>query len=379
VKRKILFIFLALALLAAPLFIACGGGGTTPTPTPTPEVSYPIHLKVANYFPAPASQSTILQDFCNDLQTLTDGKVVCDYYPGGTLLASDAMYDGVVSGVADIGYSHVYYTPGRFPITECIGLPLGYPSAWVSGHVMMDFYNQFKPAEFDDVVVLWMNTSTPSSIATAKKPIHTLEDLPGLTLRAPGVAGEVISALGATPAPTAMSEVYDAISKGTLDGEASNFETLKTFKFAEVVKYDTSCWQITNPYPFYCVMNKDTYNNLPAEIKVIFDKLVGEYAERSQLMWNAVDWAGKAYGEQMGVVFYDLPDAEAARWQAAVAPVISDYITKMVSAGHTETEVNGWIDFIKTRIEYWTAQQVALRIASAAGPPDVKAAAVLGQ
>jgi TRAP-type C4-dicarboxylate transport system substrate-binding protein len=378
VKRKLLFIFLALALLAAPLFIACGGGEVTPTPTPTPSEGT-ISLKVANYFGAAASQSKIFEDFCNDLETLTGGRVQCDYYPGGTLLASDAMFDGVVSGVADIGYSHVYYTPGRFPVTECIGLPLGYTSAWVSGHVMMDFYNEFKPAEFDDVVVLWMNTSTPSAISTASKPIHTLEDLPGLTLRAPGIAGQVISALGATPAPTPMPDVYDAISKGTLDGEASNFETLKTFKFAEVVKYVTSCWQITNPYPFYCVMNKDTYNSLPADIKVIFDKLVGEYAERSQLMWNAVDWAGKAYGEQMGVVFYDLTDAEAARWQAAVAPVVDSYITNMVAAGHTETEVNGWIDFIKARIDYWTAQQVALRIASAAGPPEVKEEAVLGQ
>ena len=39
-----------------------------------------------------------------------------------------------------------------------------------------------------------------------------------------------------------MMEVYDAISKGVIDGEASNFETLFAFKFAEVVKYTTSVW-----------------------------------------------------------------------------------------------------------------------------------------
>ncbi|OGO05735.1 MAG: hypothetical protein A2Z76_02070 [Chloroflexi bacterium RBG_13_56_8b] len=381
-KRKILFIFLALALLAFPFLTACGEEEVTPTTptTPTePEVSYPIQLTVANYFGAAASQSKIFDDFCNDLETLTGGLVQCDYYAGSTLLDQAAMFDGVVSGVADIGYSHVYYTPGRMPVTECIGLPLGYTSAWVSGHVMMDFYNEFKPAEFDDVVVLWMNTSTPSAISTADKPIHTLEDLVGLTLRAPGIAGEVIAALGATPAPTPMPEVYDAISKGTLDGEASNFETLKTFKFADVCKYVTSVWQITNPYPFYCVMNKDTYNNLPADIKVIFDNLVGRYAERSQLMWNAVDWAGKAYGEQMGVVFSELTETEAARWEAAVATVVDNYIAKMVAAGYTEAEVNSWIDFIRERIDYWTTKQIELRIASAAGPPEVKTEAVLGE
>jgi len=375
VKKKMLLI--SLGLLLAISLVAIGCPSTPVTTTPAGGGGGTVELKVANYFPAPASQSTILEDFCNDLTARTGGRVKIDYYAGGSLLSSTAMFDGILDGVADIGYSHVYYTPGRMPVTEAIGLPLGYPSSWVGGHVACDFEKEFKPQEFGDVVVLWMNTSTPSAISTAKKPIHTLEDLKGLTLRAPGIAGEVIAALGATPAPTPMPEVYDAIAKGVLDGEASNFETLKTFKFAEVVKYVTSCWQITNPYPFYCVMNKDSYNNLPADIRSIFDTLVGEYSDRSQLMWNSVDFAGKEYGDENGVQFYDLTPAEAARWQAAVAPVVDSYITNMVAAGHSEAEVRGWLDFIKERIDYWTAKQIALRIASIAGPPEVKPDALL--
>ena len=57
--------------------------------------------------------------------------------------------------------------------------------------------------------------------------MRKLEDLKGLTIRAPGICGDVIKALGGTPAPTPMPEVYEAISKGVIDGESSNFETLK--------------------------------------------------------------------------------------------------------------------------------------------------------
>jgi TRAP-type C4-dicarboxylate transport system substrate-binding protein len=288
------------------------------------------------------------------------------------LLDAPSMFDGVVDGIADIGFSHVYYTPGRFPVTECAGLPLAYPSAWVSGEVLNDFYNEFKPAEWDDVVVLFMNTSTPSAISTATKPIHTLEDLQGLVIRAPGLSGEVIAALGGTPAPTPMMEVYDAIAKGELDGEQSNFETLLSFNFAEVVKYSTSIWQLSFPYPFYCVMNKDSYNNLPTDIKIIFDKLVGEYKERFLLVWNAIDFMGKEYGESLGVVFSDLSDTEAARWVAAVQPVIDNYVTNMVAAGYSETEVRGWIDFLRERADYWTTKQIEYRIPSVAGPPEVR-------
>jgi TRAP-type C4-dicarboxylate transport system substrate-binding protein len=331
-----------------------------------------INLKVANYFPPPSSQAKILEQFCRDLENRTKGTVKVDYFAGGSLLNPVAMFDGVVSGIADIGYSHVYYTPGRMPVTEAAGLPLGYPSAWVAGQALNDFYQEFKPKEFSAVRVLWMNTSTPSAIATSKKAVRKLEDLKGLTLRAPGLAGEVIKALGGNPAPTPMPEVYDAIAKGVLDGEASNFETLRTFKFGEVVKYSTSVWQITNPYPFYCVMNKKSYDKLPADIKIIFDNLSGEYKDRSQLMWNAVDFVGKAFGKEKGVEFIELSPTEAKRWVAAVNPVIDDYIKRVVGKGFSETEVKTWIKFLQDRIEFWKQQQIAYHIMSAAGPPEVK-------
>jgi TRAP-type C4-dicarboxylate transport system substrate-binding protein len=336
-----------------------------------------INLKVANYFPPPSFQSKVLEEFCRDLEKRTAGGVKVDYYAGQSLLKSTAMFDGVVSGIADIGYSHVYYTAGRMPVTEACGLPLGFPSGWVASQVYNDFYQEFKPKEFDPVKVLWLNASPDSAIATAKKPIRKLEDLKGLTIRAPGMAGEVIKALGATPAPTPMPEVYDAIAKGVIDGEASNFETLFAFKFAEVVKYTTSIWQINHPYPFYLAMNKNSYNKLPADIKPIFDKLVGEYKELYILMWNAIDFLGKAFGLAKGVEIIELPPSELPKWQAAVLPVIDDYLKRMVGKGYSEAEVKGWIKFLRERSDFWLKKQISLRIPSAVGPPEIKPEALI--
>ena len=363
-KRKVFLIFLSLALIVSisTLF---------PTFDQPAYAAKVIRLKVAHYFPPPAGQSKMMEDFCRELEKRTDGRVKVDYFAGGSLLKAPAMFEGVVNGIADIGYSHVYYTAGRMPVTETAGLPLGYPSAWVGGQALNDFYHKFKPKEFDKVRVLWLNTSTPSAIAS-KKPVRRLEDLRGLTIRAPGLSGEIMKALGGTPAPTPMMEVYDAISKGVIDGEASNFETLIAFKFAEVVKYSTSIWQITYPFPFYCVMNKKSYNKLPKDIKVIFDQLVGEYKERYILLWNSVDFIGKAFGQKKGVEFIDLPSEELEKFQAAVKPVIDNYIKKMVAKGFSEAEVKGWIEFLRERIAYWKERQIALRIPSIAGPPELK-------
>ena len=331
-----------------------------------------IRLKVAQYFAPASNQAIVLEEFCRELEKRTDGLVKVDYYPGQSLLSSTAMFDGIVKGIADIGYSHVFYTAGRMPVTEAMGLPIDFPSAWVGAQVLNDFYQQFKPKEFDQVKVLWMNTSTPSCISTAKKPIRKLEDLKGLTIRAPGICGDVIKALGGTPAPTPMPEVYEAISKGVIDGESSNFETLKSFRFAEVVKYETNIWHITNFYPFYLAMNKASYQKLPADIKPIFDTLVGEYKEHYILMWNSIDYLGKEYGVEKGVEFIDLSPSEATRFRIAVEPVINNYIKTMTGKGFSEADVRGWIKFMRDRSEYWFKKQLALRIPSVNGAPELK-------
>jgi TRAP-type C4-dicarboxylate transport system substrate-binding protein len=343
----------------------------------TPASAKVTRLKVANFFPAKAFQSTVLEEFCRDLEKRTNGQLKVDYFAGGSLLKSTAMFDGVVDGVTDIGYSHVYYTAGRFLAMETCGLPIGYPSGWVASQCMNDFYQEFKPKKFDAVKVLWWNASPNSAIATAKKPIRKLEDLKGLTIRAPGTAGEVIKALGGTPAPTPMMEVYDAISKGVIDGEASNFETLFAFKFAEVVKYSTSIGAINHPYPFYLVMNKDSYNRLPADIKPIFDKLVGEYKERYILMWNAIDFLGKAFGLKHGVEIIELPASEMKRWQAAVEPVIDNHVKRLGGIGYSEADARKWIKFLYDRAEFWMKKQIQLRIPSAVGPAEIKPEALI--
>lgn len=330
-----------------------------------------IEFKFANYFPPPARHSKICQEFIADLEDRTGGRIKVQFFAGGSLLQAPTMFQGVVTGIADIGLSHVEYTPGRMPVTEAVGMPLGYPSGWVANEVANDFYDKFRPKEWKDVEVLWMHTSTPNVIIS-KKPVRALEDLKGMTIRAPGRIGDTMKALGATPAPTPVMEVYDAISKGVIDGVNTPFETLKTFRFAEVAKYVTSSWQVGNVYPFFVVMNKNSYKKLTPELKEIFDKLCGEYKERFALMWNLIDFEGMDFGLEQKVEFIDLTPDQVARWKAAAKPVVEDYIKKMAGSGFAESEVRGWIKYLEERIAYWTAKQLELRIKSPTGSKEMR-------
>jgi TRAP-type C4-dicarboxylate transport system substrate-binding protein len=328
-----------------------------------------INFKFAHIFPPPAKQSKICEEFVNELEERTGGRIKTSYLGGGSLLKPPGMYRGVELGVADMGFAHVEYTPGRFPVTEVCDMPLGYPNAWVANHVVNDFYNKFKPKEWKDVKVLWMHSS-PVNVMITTKPVRTLEDLKGMTIRAPGRVGDTVKALGGSPVPMPIMEVYDGLAKGVIDGVNIPFETLKTFRFAEVAKYVTASWEVGNLYTFYVIMNKKSYQKLPPDLKETFDILCGEYKERIALVWNEVDLDGIDFAKKKGLEIIQLPPEELARWKNVAEPVIEGYVKDMVSKGYSEGEIRGWISFLRERIKYWTEKQIRYYIKSATGPEE---------
>lgn len=209
---------------------------------------------------------------------------------------------------------------------------------------MNDFYKKFRPKEWDKVHVLAFSTSPISVIQTSKKPIQKMEDLKGISLRGTGYIAEVVTALGGTPRAIATPEVYDAIMKNVLQGTYTPMETLKGFRYAEVVKYVTESWPIGQVYTFYLIMNKNTWDKLPPDIKKVFDEY--PFEDKFAQVRNEVDIEGKKYGIEKGVQFIQLSQDEAKRWINAAETVIDKYTKSMVKAGYSEKEVKERMDFI---------------------------------
>ncbi len=327
-------------------------------------------LKFCNYFPVFAAQSKIGEAFIKDLEAQAKGQLKITYFPAGTLLTAPKMYDGVVEGIADIGLSNIGYTFGRFRMTEVLDLPLGFPNAWVANHVANDFFKQFKPKEWDKIHMLSMHTSPVNVVLSATKPVNTMEDLKGMTLRGLGFIAEVVSALRGTPRPIPTPEAYEAMQKRVIDGLMIPMETMRAFRYAEVAKYVTECWPIGQVYTFYLVMNKDTWNKLPANIQKIFNEY--PFEEKFAAMWNEIDIDGKNYGKEKGLQFIELPSAEMTKWKKAVEPVLDTYVQRMFASGYNQKETRELINYARLRIEYWTKKQKELGVKSSTGPAEVR-------
>ncbi len=321
-----------------------------------------IKLKAANYLPVTHKMSLLTGWFCDEVKKRTNGQVEIAYYPGGTLLSPVKMYDGVFTDIADIGVSHIQYTRGRFPVMEVFDLPLGFPSGWVATQTSSDFYNKYKPSEWNDVHVLYVNTSGPLILQTVSKPVRTLEDLKGLKIRGTGRMTDVLKAIGAVPVPLEMPDVYDSLRRAVIDGIMVDLSTLKYWEFAEVVKYVTSTWRLGTGITFYCIMNKSKWDKLPPDIQKIVTQVAVEAKDKQGALWNEMDIEGVEVFKGAGGQIIPLPDAEVAKWTKAVMPVIDSYKKDMAGEGHKEAEVDGWLTYIRERIGYWSKEEKQRKI-----------------
>ena len=205
--KKWLLVLIAVILVSTFLMLSCS---SAPAPAQTYKFTY------NNFFPPTHNNSILAEMWINEIQKKTNGAVQFSYIPGGSLTAPKGVYDGVVTGISDIGFSVVAYTPGLFPATELIDMPQGYPSGYVATMVANDYFNNFKPAEFDKVHVFYFYATGPQVLFTTKQPVRKLEDLKGLVLRSTGVGASIATALGASGYAAAQNEAYELMSKGTI-------------------------------------------------------------------------------------------------------------------------------------------------------------------
>ncbi len=306
-----------------------------------------ITLRYAHFMPPPTAQAINSAEWCKEVEKRTNGKVKITFYPGSTLMPAPQTYDSVVKGIADIGWSIMSYTRGKFPLTEVIDLPLGYKSGYVATKLINAYYDKFKPKEFDETKVLYLHAHGPG-ILTTKKAVNKLDDLKGMKIRSTGLSAKIVQALGAAPVGLPITETYDALSKGVAEGVLMPVEGLHQWKLAEVTKFTTENYGSAYSTGFFCVMNKSKWNALPPDIQKTIEAINLEWIEKTGKLWDTIDVEGKDWAIKQGHKFIQLPKEEDARWSERMRPILDDYVKAMKEKGLPgEQSLKFCMDYLK--------------------------------
>ncbi len=306
----------------------------------------PVKLTYSNFFPPGHIQSKLAEAWCKEVEERTNGQVVVEYFPGQTLTKAKQVYDGVVEGISDVGFSVLAYTRGRFPVMAAVDLPLGYTSGTVATKVINAVYKKFMPKELMDTQVMYLHAHGPGLIHTKSKPVRKMEDMKGLKFRGHGTSAAVVKALGGTPVPKPMPETYQMLQKGVVDGAVYPFEANKGWKLGEVTRFATADYTAAYTTSFFVVMNKDKWNAISAANQKILEQINMEWADKHGEAWDTSDANGIVFFLNQGGQIIGLDAKEGERWKNAVAPIIEDYKANMDKKGLKGTET---VDFtIKT-------------------------------
>jgi TRAP-type transport system periplasmic protein len=316
--------------------------GTTAVAMPAVARSETVYdLKLGHFVPPKHIFSVYLQNWVDELKRTSSGKLNITIFPASTMGPVENYYDYARTGVADITWYLTGATPGRFPLTEIIQLPYMVGSSEIGTQVLNDpEVTALLAPEYQGVKVLYLLTSPPGVLLTAKTPVRKVADMKGMRVRFASVTiKSFIAALGATPVGIPPSGIADALQKGTIDGVFIDYGGAHTaFRLGGLVKYSTNIYAYVSS--FGVVMNPASYAKLPAELqKLIVDTTRPRLAEIGKL-WDSADAPGKKYLESEGDTAIRLSKEEDALFKKIGAEDTARVLAERDKGGQPASKVH---------------------------------------
>ncbi len=306
-----------------------------------------VKLRYSLLWPASHPITKLAQEWAKDVETATAGRVKVTTFPGNTLTPPMQAYDAVVKGIADMAGCLLAYAPGRLPLSEVLQQPLGYLSGYQASKLANAYYKKFKPAEFNDVQVMYLHGAAPGFIMT-KKAVNSIKEVKGLRIKANAENADIVVNLGASPVTMPVSDTYDSLQRGVIDGTLFPLEALQGYKIGEVVKTVIQDYGISYMTSMYVIMNKGKWNSISPEDQKAIEVLNDEYNEKQAKLWNELDNSAKTWASQKGVKFLDVSKADQAATVALMKPILDKYVEMTKAKGLPGDEALKFcLDFIR--------------------------------
>jgi TRAP-type mannitol/chloroaromatic compound transport system substrate-binding protein len=213
------------------------------------------------------------ENFSRYVNEMSAGRLQVHVYGAGEIVPAFEVFDAVSQGVADAGHGAAYYWKGKIPASVFytaipFGLTAQEQNAWI---------------HYGGGLELWREAYAPSNIIPFaggntgvqmagwfNKEINSVEDLKGLKMRIPGLAGEVFAAAGGSAVRISGSELYTSLQTGVIDATEwvgpYNDLALGLHQVAQYYYYPG--WHEPGSM-LELIVNKDSFEALPPDLQAM--------------------------------------------------------------------------------------------------------------
>ena len=315
-----------------------------------------VTLTLHQFLPAQANVPKLILDvWAKDVEAASEGRIKIDQYPSMQLGGRPPeLMDQAIDGIADIVWTVVGYTPGRFPRTEVFEMPFMMTNSRAASRAYWEMFEKhMKDTEFKDVHILGTWVHGPGMIHVNKE-VKTPADMQGLKIRGGSrTVNSLLEKMGATPVGMPVPAVPEGLSKGVIDGTTIPWEVTPALKVPELVGNHTEFeGKALYTLTFVLAMNKDRYESLPDDLKAIIDSKSGlEFSVFAGGTQGDADVPSRKIAADRGNNIVTVSGADLDAWKAAAEPVIAEWVADMDSKG---IDGQALLDEARTLIDKYT-------------------------
>ena len=305
--------------------------------TATGAIAQEVTLRLHQFLPAQANvPAKILDVWADNVEAASDGRIAVERFPSMQLGgAPPELMDQAIDGVADVVWTVVGYTPGRFPTTEVFELPFMVSDARAGSYAYSQLFQEEMQDEFPGVEILGTWVHGPGMFHTAD-PVETPADLQGMKIRGGSrLVNQLLEATGAEPVGMPVPAIPEALSKGVIDGTTIPWEVTPSIRIPELVGYHTefegpSLYTLT----FVLAMNEGVYEGLPDDLKQVIDENSGTaFSIFAGGVMQDEDAPARQIAVDAGNEIITVSEEDAQAWAETVQPIYDGWLAEMEAAG----------------------------------------------
>lgn len=229
----------------------------------------------------------------DNLEKLSAGRMKIKVYGAGELLPAFGSFDAVKNGEIEMAQSVTYYHQGKVPesVFFC-GVPFGMTfegmTAWFTAGDAQALWDELMVPH--NMVCLPCGGTHYQTAGWFNREIKSVEDLKGLKVRMPGLAGKVLAKLGANPVLLPAGEIFTSLATGVLDAvEWTGPYQDYVMGFHKIAKYYyVGAWHEVGP-AMELMINRTAWDSLPEDLKLLVRICSAETHQWMNHTWSTKD------------------------------------------------------------------------------------------
>ncbi len=235
-----------------------------------------VKLKVADSFPTTHYVPGFIKKWMEEVTAASGGMVEFEYYGAEQLGKAKDMLTLVQTGVTDVAYVAPSYVSEKMPLSSVAELPGGFATSCEGTRAYWklatgDGIIAKREMQPNGVRLVMTGLGAPYQIISTKQ-FDGLASLSGQKLRSYGGHQDTaLKDLGAVPVRMPAPEMYEAVTRGTLDGVVLPYASVFSYRLQDQVKFATTGQNFGSVALNY-VMNERKWKSLPQKVKDALEK-----------------------------------------------------------------------------------------------------------